>query len=74
MDNSTTKQYYFPLFNNIHRVKSVLFGVFLVCIQFECGKIGTRKTPNMDTFHAVMIELFFRETVFFLVLKRLRSN
>ena len=22
-------------------------------IQSECGKIGTRKTPNTDTFHAV---------------------
>ena len=22
-------------------------------IQSECGKIRTRKTPNMDTFHAV---------------------
>ena len=24
-------------------------------IQFECGKIRTRKTPNMATFHAVCI-------------------
>ena len=22
-------------------------------IQFECGEIRTRKTPNMDTFHVV---------------------
>ena len=29
------------------------YGVSL-CIQFECGKIGTRITPNMDTFHAVL--------------------
>ena len=24
-------------------------------IQSECGKIQTRKTPNMDTFHAVQV-------------------
>ena len=29
------------------------FGVILVRIQSECGKIGTRITPNTDTFHAV---------------------
>ena len=23
------------------------------CIQSKCGKIRTRKTPNVDTFHAV---------------------
>ena len=27
--------------------------VFL-CIQSECGKIRTRKTPSTDTFHAVL--------------------
>ena len=47
-----------------------IFGVFLVCIfphsdwlprdtpylhiQSTCGKIRTRKTPNTDTFHAVL--------------------
>ena len=30
-----------------------LFGVILVCIQSECGKIRTRITPHKDTFHAV---------------------
>ena len=30
-----------------------VFGVILVRIQPECGKIGTRITPNTDTFHAV---------------------
>ena len=24
-------------------------------IQFECGKTGTRITPNTDTFHAVSV-------------------
>ena len=26
-----------------------------LCIQSECGKIRTRKTPNTDTFHAVSV-------------------
>ena len=26
-------------------------------IQSKCGKIRTRKTPNTDTFHAVMLSL-----------------
>ena len=29
------------------------FGVILVRIQSECGKIWTRITPNMDIFHTV---------------------
>ena len=35
--------------------KVSVFGVFLVRIQSECGKIQTRKIPNMDTFHPVLI-------------------
>ena len=31
------------------------FGSFLVHIQFECEKIRARKTPNTDTFHAVIL-------------------
>ena len=31
-----------------------IYGVTLH-IQSKCGKIGTRKTPNMDIFQAVMI-------------------
>ena len=36
---------------------SATISVFKVSlgIQSECGKIRTRKTPNMDTFHAVII-------------------
>ena len=34
-----------------------IFGVFLVRIQSECGKIRTRKTPNTDIFHAVATSL-----------------
>ena len=34
--------------------KMSIFGVFLVCIQSECGKIRIRKAPNTDTFHAVL--------------------
>ena len=37
-----------------HCVKIARIRSYLVCIQSECGKIRTRKTPNMDTFHAVM--------------------
>ena len=33
--------------------KVSVFGLFLVRIRSECGKIRTRKTPNTDTFHAV---------------------
>ena len=32
-----------------------VFGVLLVRIQSECGKIRTKKTPNTDTFHAVFM-------------------
>ena len=37
---------------------------YRVClhIQSECGKIRTKKTPNKDTFHAVMFSLATRET------------
>ena len=26
-----------------------------LCIQFDCGNILTRMTPNTDTFHAVIV-------------------
>ena len=29
------------------------FGVYLVRIQFECGKMRSRKSPNMNTFYTV---------------------
>ena len=44
----------------LHCVKSVHIRSFLVSIQPECGKIQTRKTPNTDTFHAVLL-LHFRQ-------------
>ena len=37
-------------------LKVPLFGVFLVRIQSECGKIRTRKTPSTDTRHAVFTD------------------
>ena len=37
----------------LHCVKVSVFGVILVRIQSECGKIRTTITPNTDTFHAV---------------------
>ena len=30
-----------------------------LCIQSECGKTGTRKAPNTDTFHAVSLQNIF---------------
>ena len=35
--------------------KISLFGIFLVRINSECGKIRSRKTPNTDTFHEVLV-------------------
>ena len=32
-------------------------------IQSECGKIRARKTPNTDTFYAVLIRKKFFETM-----------
>ena len=41
---------YFPAFGlNTERYS------FSLCVQSECSKIRTRKTPNMDTFRAVII-------------------
>ena len=34
-------------------------------IQSECGKIRTRITPNTETFHAVLIIIFFCTYYFF---------
>ena len=39
---------YFPVLG----LNTERYGVFL-CIQSECGKIRTRKTPNKNTFHAI---------------------
>ena len=54
MRNVRTRSFsglYFPAFGlNIE-----IYGVFSIHIQSECGKIQTRKTPNMDTFYAVEV-------------------
>ena len=31
------------------------YGERLLCIQFECWKLGTRKTSNTETFHTVRV-------------------
>ena len=36
------------------RLNTERYGVTLR-IQFECGKIRTRKTPNMDAFHVCLV-------------------
>ena len=33
------------------------FGLNILRIQSECGKIRARKIPNMDTFHAVLFSV-----------------
>ena len=50
--------------------KVSIFGVFLVRIQSKCGKIWTRKTPNTDTFHAVLyiILIFYFPIIVFICL------
>ena len=51
----------FTRWKTFHCVKSVqirsVFGSVLSCIQSEYRKIGTRKTPYLDTFHAVFVLL-----------------
>ena len=49
------------LFNytlTLHFVKSVRIWSFSGPHQSEYGKMGTRKTPNTDTFHAVLLFVF----------------
>ena len=43
--------------NSCTAYKVPVFGVFLVRIQSACGKIHTRKTPNTDTFCAVLLTM-----------------
>ena len=43
---------FFPAFG----LNTEIYFVFLR-IQPECGKIRTKKTPNTDNFHAVVINL-----------------
>ena len=40
-----------------HCEKGSVFGVILVRIQSECGKIRTRITPNTDTFYVLYVRL-----------------
>ena len=40
------------------------YGVFLVHIQSKYRKIRTRKTPYLDTFHAVILKLSFFQRLF----------
>ena len=40
-------------------------------VQSECGKISTRKTPNMNTFHTVLGEESSSNT---LIRKRMRTG
>ena len=40
------------------------YGVSL-CIQSKCGEIPTRKSPNTDTFHAVLVIILAKKLVYF---------
>ena len=51
---------YFPAFV----LNTVIHGIS-VRIQSECGKIGTRITPNTDTFYAVFSFCFFPNNMHF---------
>ena len=39
-----------------------------LCIQSECGKIRTKKTPNTDTFHVASSKLVYSIVFFICVL------
>ena len=41
-------------YSNNHSVKSVVFS--RIRIESNAGKYGPKKTPNMETFHAVNIQ------------------
>ena len=49
---------YFPLFG----LNTERYSVSLR-IQYECGKIRTRKTPNTDTFYVVEIYCFLSDVL-----------
>ena len=54
---------HFPVFG----LNTETYGVSLR-IQSERGKIQTRKTPNTETFHAVVLTGFFWSEVVFLII------
>ena len=64
---SWNKSFKFRPLENYALQRESVFGSFQVRIFphldwiRECGKIRTKKTPNMDTFHAVAISGFPRE-------------
>ena len=53
---SVTSGPYLPAFG----MNTERYGASL-CIQSECGKIRTRKTPNTDTFHALSEDVFSKK-------------
>ena len=54
---------FFPHSDWIRRDTEYLYRVFLR-IQFKCGKRRTRKPSNTDTFHALQVQIIFREECF----------
>ena len=53
---ATLEAQFMKKLSNTLREESV-FGVILVRIQYECGKIRTRITPNTGTFYTVTLRL-----------------
>ena len=35
-----------------------------LCIEFKCGKIQARTTPNTDTFHAVVWNMLYTKSIY----------
>ena len=50
---------YLQTIYNSKAIEMSVFRVIPVRIQTECGKIRTRITPNMDTFHAVIFSIWY---------------
>ena len=56
---------------DLHYVKSVPIWSFS---GFKCGKIRTRKTPNKDTFHAVLLTHFVLRFQFTSIAQSIEPN
>ena len=51
-----------------------VFGVILVCVQSECGKMRTSITPNKDTFYVVDFKTVDHEANLKLIEKPLNNT
>ena len=58
-DNDKNLQKALSLIKHLTARKVSAFGVILVRIQSECGKLRTKINPNTDTFYAVSSRSMF---------------